>query len=117
MRGAPPSLADRSHSLECSQSFVEGPRIASTIDLPNESSELSSRQDRSLAPKGSVVTGSCFANEAEDFPRRHPLSGVSSLHETDKEGSAVMSGRSHGVASMQGKMTYPTRNFATLGRL
>src|SRR6266508_3702717 len=57
--------------------------------------------DRSLAPKGSVVTGS-YLEEAEDFPRHHPPSIASSLTEAAGEGFAVMSGSAHGVATMKG---------------
>ena len=46
------------------QQFVESPRIAPVIDL-------SCDIHRRLAPKSSVVTGSCLA-EAEDFPRHYP---------------------------------------------
>jgi hypothetical protein len=67
--------------------------------------------DRSLAPKGSVVTGS-YLQEAEDFPRHYPPANLLA-----GEGFAVMSGCAHGVASVWGSCVYPTRNFATLGIL
>ncbi|MDA4120285.1 MAG: hypothetical protein OK436_06830, partial [Thaumarchaeota archaeon] len=42
--------------------------------------------------------------EAEGFPRHYPLALVLSLNKTAREGFAVMSGFSHGVAPVQGKL-------------
>ncbi len=42
------------------------------------------------------------SGEAEDFPRHYPPAVASSLIEAAGEGFAVMSGSSHGIASVQG---------------
>jgi hypothetical protein len=65
--------------------------------------------NRCLAPKGSVVTGS-YLRGGRGLPTALPAD-----HLLAGEGFAVMSGCAHGVASVQGNVTYPTRNFATLG--
>ena len=94
-------------------SLLESPRIAPAVDLPPK------RQDRSLSPKGSVVTGPYlpYVREAEGFPRRCPPSIASSLHEADGEGFAVMSGIELAESPPRGATVHPTRNFATLGTL
>jgi hypothetical protein len=48
----PPSKADQDTRLEGSQSFAEGPRIASTIDLPDENSAFSLPAGSKPRPEG-----------------------------------------------------------------
>jgi hypothetical protein len=78
----PPSKQIGYARLEGSQSFVEGPRIASTIDLPDENSVFSHLTGSKPRLSAQSLRGhtSC---EAEGFPRRYPLFKVSSLHDTD----------------------------------
>jgi hypothetical protein len=89
-------------------SLLESPRIASAMDLP------SNGRDRSLTPKGSVVTGPYlpYVREAEGFPRHYPPPIASSLYETDGEGFAVMSGIELTESPPRWATIHPTRNFA-----
>ena len=85
-------------------SFTESPRIAPVIDLPRRRRCRMCDSNRSLTPKGSVVTGPYrVLHAAEGFPRHYPPADVSSLVETAGVGFAVMSGCSHGITPMQGK--------------
>jgi hypothetical protein len=79
--------------------YCPGPRFVAACD-----------GDRSLTPKGSVVTGP-YLRGGRGLPTAFPAA-----HLLDGWGFAVMSGFAHGVAPVRGKfVTYPTRNFATLG--
>ena len=86
---------------------AESPRIAPAIDLPAtaDRTDASPRRDQSLRGHTS--------EEAEDFPRHYPPAVASSLIEAAGEGFTVMSGSSHGVASVQGKSL--TRQGISLG--
>jgi len=96
--------------------IAESPRIAPIIDLPHPrhfvvdltATGASPRRDQSLRGHTAQL------HAAEGFPRHYPSAVVSSLVETAGVGFAVMSGCSHGITPMQGKLLYPTRNFARI---
>jgi hypothetical protein len=71
---------------------------------------------RHASPFGSVVTGSRELNELPDFPRDYPprTTLLGAMH---GEGFPDMSRFALLLAEQEASFTYPTRNFATLGRL